>query len=206
MTTTEPATQPRDLFAFDRWDRLGLRLLLGAVCLASVVALVAAPIAGWLRGDPLAVPFASRVVVPELDAVGLSHGIGDYDLRVRDVTTGQRLLDLIPGVINAALVIGAAYLMLRFLRAVAGGETFAPQQVWRLRGIAGIMVVGAPVVEFARMSCTGALLGSVDLGGLAPALTIPLPWLAIVVGMCVALVAEAFKVGTALRDDVDGLV
>ena len=36
--------------------------------------------------------------------------------------------------------------------------------------------------------------------------TIELPWVALVAGMVVAMLAEAFKAGSRLRDDVDGLV
>lgn len=49
-------------------------------------------------------------------------------------------------------------------------------------------------------------MGGADLGGLPPTASISLPWLPIVAGLIVALIAQAFVAGAALRDDVEGLV
>ncbi len=50
------------------------------------------------------------------------------------------------------------------------------------------------------------LLGSLDLGGLDVSFGLDLPWVPVLAGMVIAMLAEAFKAGSRLRDDVDGLV
>ena len=56
------------------------------------------------------------------------------------------------------------------------------------------------------MSVHGALLSDVDLGGLGLSVVLDIPWPWFIAGMVVALLAEAFKAGSRLRDDVEGLV
>ncbi len=196
----------KDWFAFDRWDRAGLTGLLGLTVLATAVAQVIGPIIGWMRGDALRVPFTSAITVPELDAAGQAYSGGSYDLVVADPTTTQRLLDLVPGVLLLAIVAAICWLTLRLLRDIGAGEPFSPGNVTRLRAIAGLLLIGVPVHFFTRLPLNGAILGGLDLGTLPPAAWMELPWLPFVLGMCVALVAEAFKTGARLREDSEGLI
>lgn len=200
-------TQPRrDLLAFDRYDRWGLVFLLGAVALGAILAWVVEPVSDWLSNAPLTPTISSAVVVPQLDAVGVAHGSGTYAIDVVDPGAGQRILAMAPGLLAAALVVLACWCTVLLLRTVAAGDPFQPLNVTRLRVVAACLVVGWPVVLFFQLMVRIVLLGSVDLGGLALDATIHLPWAPVVAGMVVALLAEAFKVGSRLRDDVDGLV
>lgn len=199
-------TEPKDWLAFDKWDQLGLRITLWAIPLASIAGFVGIPLLRWARGESLPVPFVSRVRVPELDARGVEHSAADYLIQVEDPSIGQRLLDLLPGLLLAALVVVGAVAIRRIARAIGDGDPFAPGQVGRLRLVAGLLMIGAPVVGVVDLFSRGAILAGTDLGGLPPATTLSFPALPVLVGLCLALIAEAFKVGTRLREDVDGLV
>ena len=101
------------------------------------------------------------------------------------------------------------WLLVRVMRSIAVGDPFAPANVGAPAGgsqrLFGVRVGAGVLLGDGRG--TGALLGSVDLGGLDPA--VPRwtsPGVPLLAGMVVALLAEAFKGGSRLRDDVDGLV
>lgn len=200
----------RDWFRFDRADQWGLALLLALGVAVGVVAWLLAPIIGWAQGDPLAVPFFSEVEVPGLAAAGIGHSEADYSLLLSDPSTGQRMFDLVPGVVYLLLVSAVAWLLLRVMLTIGRGEPFDPANVRRLRVLALVLMAGWTVAYFVEATCTFAILADVDLesagveGGPRAALTLPV--VPFVTGLITAMVAEAFKAGTRLQDDVDGLV
>ncbi|MBK6873226.1 MAG: DUF2975 domain-containing protein [Kineosporiaceae bacterium] len=206
MKTPQSTSTPKDRLAFDRWDRLGLAALLALVALAAIARSVVQPLAAWARGQELTVPYVSSITVPPLDAVGTRYGEGRYDLRLDDPTTTQRLIDLAPGLLLLVLILTACWLVFRLMRDIGRGEPFAPRNVARLRLLAAVLALGVPVEFVARGMSTMAMLSNADLGSLNPAGQVELPWLSVLAGMCLALLAEAFKAGSRLRDDVEGLV
>ena len=171
----------RDWLAFDRTDRIGLTILLGAVGAGTLLSTVGASVQRWIAGDPIPLPLSTTITVPELDRAGVHYGTGDYAIDFSDAGIGARVLDLLPGVLTSAVVIGCIILFLRFMVPVGAGQPFAP-------------------------AIDGSLIGSMDLGGLEPGFTLSLPWLPMTLGLVAALLAEAFKVGSRLSDDVEGLV
>ena len=198
--------QGRDLFAFDRSDRWGLVFLLGAVALGAVIAWVVGPLTEWASGEPLTAEVLSTVTVPQLDATGVDYGPASYDVVLVDPSAGQRLLALAPGILATLLVLLACWCLVLVLRTVAAGDPFEPLNVTRLRVVAAVLVIGWPVLFFLQMAVQGALLGSLDLGGLDVSFGLDLPWVPVLAGMVIAMLAEAFKAGSRLRDDVEGLV
>lgn len=207
MTMPDAGRAPRkDLLAFDRSDRWGLTALLGLVMIVALGAWVVGPLVGWAGGGTLPVELLSPVTVPELDVAGLSHGLATYDVAVVDPGAGQRLLAMVPGLLWLALVATACWVVLGLMRSIAGGEPFATANVRRLRVLAAVLVLGVPVGFFLDMAVRGALLAQLDLGGLSAGFSLDFPWLATVGGMVVALLAEAFRAGSRLREDVEGLV
>lgn len=210
MNTSTPREAPqgarRDWLAFDRSDRVGLALLMVLVALGAAVTWLVRPLVEWAGGDALAVPFFSKVDVPGLAGTGLGHRDAHYDLLVPDPTTRQRLLDLLPGLGYLAIVVVAGYLLLRIMGDIGRGDPFQPHNVRRLRGLAALLALGWPIVFFAELTCRFTILTELDLGDLGPRAVFDLPVVPVVVGTAIALVAEAFKAGSRLRDDVDGLV
>lgn len=196
----------RDLLAFDRWDGVALRVVLWLIVAFGIGANVVQPIVTWVRGGSLSVSYPGKITVPELDRVGTAYDNGVYDVVVDDPTVWQRMADLVPGVLMALLIVGCVVLLQRVLRHIVAGEPFAPGQVTRLRLVAFLLGLGMPIVIATEFVAGGVLLGSVDLGGMNIIAAIDFPWLMLAAGMVVALLAEAFKSGAALRDDVSGLV
>ena len=196
----------RDLWRFGRSDRWGLGLLLGLVAAATLLYQVVRPLAAWVGGDGVDVATIGDVVVPPLDAVGTAYGQGAYTVTVSDPSVGQRLADLLPGVLLTGLVAVGCWLVLAVMRDIAAGDAFRPRNVTRLRVLAVLVAVGIPTVWFVQVPVALALLTSADLGTGGPGVLVDVPWLPVLVGSVVALFAEAFKAGSTLRDDVEGLV
>ncbi|MEZ5094834.1 MAG: DUF2975 domain-containing protein [Nocardioides sp.] len=200
------ARKGRDWLTFDRYDRWGLAGLLGLISVGAVAAYVVAPLARWASGSGLRVPFFSEVDVPALEGTGLRHGLGDYHVVIPDPTAGQRLLDLLPGLGWLALALACCWLVLRVMGDIGRGDPFQPGNVRRLRLLAALLVLGWPVVASLEAMTAFAILAELDLEGVGPRAAFTFPLLPMLVGVVVALLAEAFKAGSRLRDDVDGLV
>ena len=207
MTTRNTDTAPpRDRLAFDRSDRWGLAGLLLLMVAAALATWVVGPVVDWVRGRALRVEMYSDVSVPALDRVGVRHGLGTYDIHLADPTAAQRLASLLPGLVWLGLVIAGALLVARVMRTIADGDPFVRSNVHRLRALAGLLVLGTPAAFALDMWAHVALVGQLDLGNLVPGFVVSPPYLAMVSGLVVALLAEAFKAGIALRNDVEGLV
>lgn len=195
-----------DRWAFTRADRIGLTAVLFVVNGFAIFGWVIAPILDWLRGDPVWTPFISRVTVPALDGAGVAYSVATYDIRVVGPTTGQRLFGLAAGVLWAALLVAGSLIVARLMRSIAEGNAFDRSNIARLRWLAVLLLGGVPVAFVVDLFARGALITGTELGGLPPTASISIPWLPIVAGLVVALIAQAFLAGAALRDDVDGLV
>ena len=196
----------RDLLAFDRFDRWGLVFLLGAVALGSILYGVVEPVADWVTGAPLTPLADTAVTVPPLDVAGIGYGQASYPVDAVDPSAGQRLLALAPGVLMAVLAVLSCWCVVLLLRTVASGDPFDPVNVTRLRIIAGALVLGVPVASVLQVVSDATVLGSLDVAGLDTAFTLEIPWVPMLAGLVVAMLAEAFKAGSRLRADVDGLV
>lgn len=201
-----PAQPTADRLAFDRADRIGLTILLWLVGAVAVGGLLGLPILRWIRGEAILLPLASNVSVPDLDRTGVAYSSAQYSVELATASVGQRLLDLLPGLVTATVVVTVIALFLKVMRSISAGTPFAGAQVRRLRQIAVLLVIGIPVAAAARLAADSALTGGMDLGGLSPSATLEIPWLPIVLGLVAALLGEAFKVGARLADDVEGLI
>ena len=195
-----------DRWAFDRSDRVGLRIALGAVVLGAILVQVVGPVVQWVRGAPVRSALTGQVRVPALDTVGTGYGEATYEVELADPSTGQRLLDLAPGLVSLVLLLVGSWLVLRIMRSVASGDPFTATTVRRLRQLAAVLLLGPLALVVLTPVVSGVLLSQVDLGDVAPAFRLELPWLPLVGGLVVALLAEAFRAGATLREDLEGLV
>ena len=201
-----PAAEPLHWLETDARDAIAVRAVLWLTAALVVAGSVARPLLRWLRDEAIAVPYESAVRVPELDAAGTAYGTARYALRLERPAVADRLLDLLPGVALAAMAIVVIVCLERVCTAIGRGHPFARAQVTRLRVVAAVLLIGAPVHGLIRSLVDGQLLHGLALGGL--------PWRRLIdgslvpslAGIMVAVLAEAFRAGTRLRDDVDGLV
>lgn len=196
----------RDWLAFERSDQIGFTLLNWAAVVFVFGAFVLGPTLGWIRGRSIEVSFLSDVKVPELDRVGTTYSVADYAIVVAHPHTIDYLLTLLPGLLAFALFVAGAVLVQRVMDQVSVGDPFAPGQVGRLRGLAALLLVGAPVHFFLNLSTNGAILTRQELGGLSPAMSLSFPVPPVFVGLVIAMLAEGFRTGGRLRADVEGLV
>lgn len=207
MTTPDAGRTPRrDLLTFDRSDRWALGIALALVVTFVTVLNVVLPVLRWIDDKGIPIPFVSAVTVPELDAVSTRYSAADYLVTLEDPTTTQRVLDLVPGVLLVLIVVAGCWLVVSVMRTIAAGDPFADANVRRLRVLAGLLIIGPFLVFFLALPFQGALLAHVDLGGLGPSMRLDVPWPPLVAGFVVALLGEAFKAGSRMRADVEGLV
>ena len=200
------STQRTDRLAFDRADRLGLTILLWVLVGLSTIGGVVVPLVEWVTGRAIPVPFTNEVTVPELDRVGTPYGRGEYPVDVAEPTVVDRLVTLLPGLVLVTLAVAAALIIQRIARDVGRGPPFAASQVPRLRVLALLFLAGAPGWTIVDLVAKGALLAGEDLGGLPAGVTFELPIGPMVVGLVLALLAEAFKYGDHLRDELEGVI
>jgi hypothetical protein len=121
-------------------------------------------------------------------------------------STSVALSTLIPGVILALAVSLVGFLLLRIFHETDAGRPFFDTSASRLRAVSAVVAVAAILVpvthaEADRRVLAAALprLESAGLNWVQLA-----TWL--VVALVIRVVAEAFRIGTQLRDDTMGLV
>ena len=130
-----------------------------------------------------------------------------YAVDLVDPSAGQRLLDLVPGVLGAVLVVLACWCIVLLLRTVAAGDPFDPVNVIRLRVVAAALVLGVPVVYVLQVVRRRRWCSRPSTSAAwSRRSRLDIPWVPMLAGLVVAMLAEAFKAGSRLRDDVDGLV
>jgi hypothetical protein len=106
---------------------------------------------------------------------------------------------------------GFAWFLLRqLLRSIAAGNPFAPANVTRLSGVASLLFLGGLAVAYLPVLAAARVLDRLGLDGAASPLTTTEDLRAQVLGMLALFVfgaiARAFRQGTALARDADGLV
>ncbi|MDT0328760.1 DUF2975 domain-containing protein [Nocardiopsis lambiniae] len=162
----------------------------------------------------VAIPDGVPATAPPVGTADADHTVeaaGTMTLVFHDPTTVQRFLLVLPSllVMIATLVVMAG--LSGIVRSLDAGDPFVRANVRRLRIIAFTVLLGAilvPVVEMFRNDVlTAAALGSGPLevsvvligeGGIR--------FTFVFVGLLLAGLAEVFRRGTLMRDDVQGLV
>ena len=184
---------------FDRIDRIGLDLVLGALWVASAVTLVGGPVRRWIAGDPVVVDVDARAAGLESAADGAR-----VPLEVAGADTVVRLVGLVPPVLAVvALGIGVV-LLASVVSRITKSDAFRRSNITRLRLLAGLLIAAPFVVAYAELGASAVAMARLDLPGGAAGTTLPL-W-GFVAGLATAAVAQAFAAGASLREDTDGLV
>ncbi|HYO18285.1 MAG TPA: DUF2975 domain-containing protein [Dermatophilaceae bacterium] len=198
----------RDQLAFDRADYLGAKIILGITVAGSILFGVVGPILDAVNNVPLPVAYTAKVTSGiELPRGATHDGWPTVHLLLADATLVERFTQALPQLLFAAMTIAVAWLLYQLLRSTQAGEPFTRRNVMRLNAIALTIGIGGMLTQYAQGFANSAIhtTGRLpDRAGLSFEMTLtPLP---LVVMLMVALIAEAFRRGVALRDDVEGLV
>lgn len=193
---------------FSRGDYLGTKvLLLLSGVLYAALALVPR-LVDWASGSALVVHGATSAPGPVIDEP-TPGVVGRYtdqaEWVVAEPTTAQRLVALLPSLVTAVLLAGALVILWRLVATTQRGVPFDR------RSVASLRVLGALVLAYGLVDVFAppAVLLAVFWSGAGPSiaytldLTTGFPF---VIGFLVLVLAESFRVGLRLRDDVEGLV
>ena len=198
----------RDWLAFDRSDYIATKILLAIAVVGSLLFELVGPVVDAVRNVPLAVSYTTKVSSGIPLPLGATHaGEVTMQLLLKDATLGERLIQAVPGVLEAAVTITVALLLFQLLRTTQAGDPFIRRNVRRLNMIALVVGLGWTVAQVAQGVADSAMYGS----GRVPApstmfFTMTFSPLPLVVMMVILLISETFRRGVALREDVEGLV
>ena len=203
MTTKDP-------LKFDDTDFKLTKLIAVGVTAAAAVITIVAPIVQWATGQPLVVGLegvAEGAVDGARPGVTLTHGAA-FIAEFANPSAGQWLASLVPNVIFTALMAVVTWLLWGLLDGVRDGRPFTHANVGRLRAIAIVIIAGAAMLFVAQGLVNGYLHSSAVEGASvvflndSSASDLLLPG----VGFLLAALAQAFRRGVELEEDVEGLV
>lgn len=201
------STRIRRITGWDRPSQIILEGLLLAVMLVAIV-LSAVVLISLFTDREIVIPVALDAQ-PLGSASGASLATTEGELTLTGATTGQLLLTAAPLVLGAAVVSGAAYCLLQVVRSLRTGNPFHRRNARRLMTAALIVLFGGAVTGMANAIGTMALAmdGQELLGEASPLLvSASLPFAFIGIGLLLLCLAEFFRRGTQLAEDVEGLV
>jgi hypothetical protein len=208
MDTRITGTTHRDWLSFTRSDYIAAKVVLGIAVAGSVMFGLAGPALDAVSNAPLPMTYTTSVTSGiELPRGARFDGNATTRLLLTDATPIERLTQALPAVLTAGLTIAVAWLLFQLIRSTQAGDPFTRRNVWRINGIALIVGLGGMLAQLAGGVADNALQTTGRLprpNTLTFEMTVtPVP---LVLMLMIALVAEAFRRGVVLRDDVDGLV
>ena len=195
----------------DRWDYGAARVLLGAAFLTVPALALGLPLAEWASGSELTwttlVDAGAPVTEPDVRAGVEAVWDGSTAVTVAEPSTSLRLATLAPGLVVAVATALALGPLLRLVGSVQRGDSFSARAVTLLRVVAMTLLLAPWLYQVAHGIADAVVRDRAFGTGDSLSIAVDGTSLLIsVMGMAVAVVAEAFRQGTRLRDDVDGLV
>lgn len=140
---------------------------------------------------------------------GLRHdGWLATTVQVKHPTAAQEALAAAMDLTQLTLFVAVLWLLRGIVRSVRLGEPFGAGTVRRLRGIAGVLLIGAPIVEAINEGLRTELfdrLSPAQQTGVGTA-GYTIPGALLIAGLGALILAEAFAQGLRLREDVEGTV
>jgi Protein of unknown function (DUF2975) len=128
--------------------------------------------------------------------------------QVKHPTAAQEALAAAMDLTQLTLFIAVLWLLRGIVRSVRLGEPFGAGTVRRLRGIAGVLLIGAPIVEAINEGLRTELfdrLSPAQQTGVGTA-GYTIPGALLIAGLGALILAEVFAQGLRLREDVEGTV
>ena len=195
--------------SFSRGDYLATKVLLVVTAVVVSTLSLLPGLVAWARGRPLQVTGQDPTAGPAPEVPGAPGVVGrrtnEVVWSVLDPSAGQRVVALVPAVITTVVVVVAAVVLWRLVVTTQRGRPFDGRAVRQLRVLGVLVLAYACVATFADplvllavfWSVQAPLVGfTLDLSGLFP----------LVVALLLLVLAEGFRVGSRLHDDVEGLV
>ncbi|MEU6237599.1 DUF2975 domain-containing protein [Kitasatospora sp. NPDC047058] len=133
------------------------------------------------------------------------RGSGHAELAFTDPGLGQRLLLVLPELANGLLVVAILFILLRMARTFRDGDFFVPQNTRHITLVALVLLLTGTLVPLLEMTTTNLLARGLPMAdAIAPAhgFAVQPVFLALLAGAA----AAAFRAGTRLRADTEGLV
>ena len=191
------------------FTHIGLRLAAVAAAATAVIELIRAV---WAAGGSLAVTLAEGLQPPARGDLPAGTSVTvvaeTVDLSVEALPLGLRLLTAAEPVLLMASIAVGAWCMAGIVRSVGAGQPFDRRNPARLVGVAFAVVTGGLLAPLVGDAATVAVLDATGLtdAGSPFAITATVSFAPILLTVLVLTVAEAFRRGAALVDEVDGLV
>ncbi|MGI8459110.1 MAG: DUF2975 domain-containing protein [Propionibacteriaceae bacterium] len=208
MSTTKPRFWSWEL---GRADYLITKAVLVAAPALYVAASLVPALLAWARGTPLT--WASTVGEPDTAGAtvqGLRAATGRFDgsmtWTIPDPSTLQRLLALVPGLEVAVLVTAGSVCLWRLLTRMRSGDPFGGPAVHYVRALAVLVLGYGLVVKQTRVFVDFLITAPIKPEPMALFTITPGAFVPIVLGVALLALAECFRQGARLRDEVDGLV
>jgi hypothetical protein len=194
---------------FDRRDFAMTRVALVAVAALYPLLSLTPPLIGWVRGEPLALIGHTTTPGPPVDEAptpGVEARYTDEVLwTIADPTVGQRLAALLPALLVTVLLGAGCLVLWRLVTVTQRGEPFDATAVRQLRAL-GLLVMAYGVLHpFLPSAVTLVVFWSERTPSVAATLEL-FSLFPFVVGTLILVVAEVFRIGLGLREDVEGLV
>lgn len=125
-------------------------------------------------------------------------------VEIGNPSLGESLAAVGTGIVQLAVAVVVSYLLLRIVDSIRKGDPFTNDNVRRLRGIALALLIGWPVGQLLSQLLGAGLAerAGVPDDGLVLALGGPVP----VAGVGVLILAEVFRHGVRLREDVEATI
>lgn len=205
-TTAKPLLGPR---AAGAYAVVLLLVTVGAALTAAALVFVgvtrdAADV--WVRlSDRVRLDLNDRLDLPE--GATLLGDLIPVRLHVPDLPLDLRLLAQSGDAVLWLLIAVGALALAQVLRTVGAGRPFARRNPTWLAVVAGAVVVGGCLPPVLRDAGAQAALGRLEVPGDSPFVTwSSFTWTPLLLGIVILGVAEAFRRGAAMADDVAGLV
>jgi Protein of unknown function (DUF2975) len=117
----------------------------------------------------------------------------------------MRVLYLVGGSTLPLVALAVILYLLRIVRTLRRGDPFVPENARRLTSIALLVAVGGTLGNFVNHVAMDSLAQRSAASHIVAAVY-SVSFLPLVIGLAVAFLAEVFRQGTRLREDVEGLV
>ena len=131
------------------------------------------------------------------------------ELAVDEIPTALRVLTTTGTTLSAVAVAAGAWWLARVVSSIQDGRPFDGRNPLRLAGVAGAVVLGGTVAPMMDSAVDGLVVTALDMfppGSPLGVVVLQVSLLPLLLALLLLALAEAFRRGGTLAEDVDGLV